>query len=36
MRMTPADSIESAVAKVPAHANGYIMPRGAALLPVFD
>ena len=36
MRMIPTDSIESALAEVPAHAKGYIMPRGAALLPVVD
>ena len=34
MRMIPADSIESALANLSPHAKGYIMPRGAALLPV--
>jgi len=36
MRMMPADSIESALANLSPDANGYIMPRGAALLPVVD
>jgi len=36
MRMIPADSIESALANLSPDAKGYIMPRGAALLPVFD
>ncbi len=36
MRMIPADSIESALANLSADAKGYIMPRGAALLPVVD
>ena len=34
MRMSPADSIESVISKVSATATGYIMPRGAALLPL--
>jgi len=34
MRMTPARSLEDALTKVPPDATGYIMPRGAALLPV--
>jgi len=34
MRMIPAQNIESALSAVPANASGYIMPRGAALLPV--
>jgi nickel-dependent lactate racemase len=34
MRMTPARTIDEALSKIPASANGYIMPRGAALLPV--
>jgi nickel-dependent lactate racemase len=34
MRMTRASSIEIALADIPASAKGYIMPRGAALLPV--
>jgi nickel-dependent lactate racemase len=36
MRMIPADSIESALANLSPDARGYIMPRGAALLPVVD
>ena len=35
MRMTPAQSIESVVSNVAPDAKGYIMPRGAALLPLF-
>jgi len=34
MRMVPATSVESVLSEVPATAKGYIMPRGAALLPV--
>ena len=34
MRMIPARSIEEAFASVPPDAKGYLMPRGAALLPV--
>jgi len=34
MRMIPARSIEEAMADVPPGTTGYIMPRGAALLPV--
>jgi nickel-dependent lactate racemase len=34
MRMIPAPSIEEAVSNIPADATGYIMPRGAAFLPV--
>jgi nickel-dependent lactate racemase len=34
MRMIPARSIEEAVAEVSRDAQGYIMPRGASLLPV--
>jgi nickel-dependent lactate racemase len=34
MRMIPARSIGKALAEVPKGAGGYIMPRGAALLPV--
>jgi nickel-dependent lactate racemase len=34
MRMVPADSLAEALADVPQHADGYIMPRGAALLPI--
>ena len=33
MRMIPARSIEEALANSPASAKGYLMPRGAALLP---
>jgi len=36
MRMIPAQSIESAVSSVSRSAKGYIMPRGAALLPKID
>ncbi|HKO36673.1 MAG TPA: nickel-dependent lactate racemase [Pyrinomonadaceae bacterium] len=36
MRMTPASSIESALSEITPTAKGYIMPRGAALLPVFS
>lgn len=36
MRMIPADSIDEALAYAGADAKGYIMPRGAALLPVVD
>jgi nickel-dependent lactate racemase len=34
MRMIPARSLEEALASVSTDAKGYIMPRGAALLPV--
>jgi nickel-dependent lactate racemase len=34
MRMIPAGSIGKALAEVPKGTKGYIMPRGAALLPV--
>lgn len=34
MRMIPATSIEEALANVSSNASGYILPRGAALLPV--
>jgi nickel-dependent lactate racemase len=33
MRMLPAPSIEPVMAELPPDARGYIMPRGAALLP---
>jgi len=33
MRMTPVISIESILAQLSLNATGYIMPRGAALLP---
>ncbi|MEK6333431.1 MAG: nickel-dependent lactate racemase [Acidobacteriota bacterium] len=36
MRMTPARSIEEALSNSPASAKGYLMPRGAALLPIVD
>ena len=35
MRMIPAGSLAEALTKVPPNSKGYIMPRGAALLPVF-
>ena len=34
MRMTAVRSIESVMTKIPETARGYIMPRGAALLPL--
>jgi nickel-dependent lactate racemase len=34
MRMTPARSLEEALADVTPNSKGYIMPRGAALLPI--
>jgi nickel-dependent lactate racemase len=34
MRMTPARSIEEALARVEGDAEGYVMPRGAAFMPV--
>jgi nickel-dependent lactate racemase len=34
MRMIPARTIDEAMAQVEARAKGYIMPRGATLLPV--
>ncbi|MBA3767289.1 MAG: nickel-dependent lactate racemase [Acidobacteria bacterium] len=34
MRMIPARTIDEAIAQVEAQAEGYIMPRGARLLPV--
>jgi len=34
LRMTPARSIEEALARVEGDAEGYVMPRGAALMPV--
>jgi nickel-dependent lactate racemase len=36
MRMFPAGSIEEALSTVSKDANGYILPRGAALLPVLE
>ncbi|HYH85712.1 MAG TPA: nickel-dependent lactate racemase [Pyrinomonadaceae bacterium] len=34
MRMTPARTIEDALARVETNADGYILPRGAAFMPV--
>ena len=34
MRMSPVDSIDEALSNLPSNGKGYIMPRGAALLPV--
>jgi nickel-dependent lactate racemase len=34
MRMTPARSIEEALARIGATSGGYVMPRGAAFMPV--
>jgi hypothetical protein len=34
MRMSPARTLAEAMAQVDAQAEGYIMPRGAALLPI--
>ena len=34
MRMTPARSIEEALARVRSGAEGYLLPRGAAFMPV--
>ncbi len=34
MRLRPAPDIDSALSELPANGTGYIMPRGAALLPV--
>jgi nickel-dependent lactate racemase len=34
MRMTPARSLDEAMSQVDSKAEGYILPRGAALLPV--
>ena len=34
MRMTPASSVREALADIPSDTTGYIMPRGAALLPL--
>jgi nickel-dependent lactate racemase len=36
MRMTPATSIDSVLTQIPPDGTGYIMPRGAALLPAFS
>lgn len=34
MGMIPAKNVESVLSGIPANATGYVMPRGAALLPV--
>jgi nickel-dependent lactate racemase len=34
MRMTPARTVEEALARAGADATGYLLPRGAALMPV--
>jgi nickel-dependent lactate racemase len=34
MRMIPAQNIESVLSEIPARQPGYLMPRGAALLPL--
>jgi hypothetical protein len=34
MRMHPAKSLDEALAATASHATGYIMPRGAAFLPL--
>jgi nickel-dependent lactate racemase len=34
MRMKPARTIEEALAKIDARADGYVMPRGAHFMPV--
>jgi lactate racemase len=34
MRMTPARTLEEALARVPQDAQGYIMPRASSLLPI--
>ena len=36
MRMIPANSTEKVLAEIPAHSNGYILPHGAALLPILE
>jgi nickel-dependent lactate racemase len=36
MRMIPARSLEEALAEVTPNSKGYLMPRGAALLPVLE
>ncbi len=36
MRMIPSGSIEEALASIRPEAKGYLMPRGAALLPAMD
>ena len=34
MRMIPARSLDEAMSKVDPHPEGFILPRGSALLPV--
>jgi nickel-dependent lactate racemase len=34
MHMLPAQSLDEALANLPSHASGYLMPRGTALLPL--
>jgi nickel-dependent lactate racemase len=36
MRMLPARSLDEALADIPSHASGYLMPRGTALLPLLN
>jgi nickel-dependent lactate racemase len=36
MRMNPARSIEEALSDIPADAPGYLLPRGAAFMPVLE
>jgi nickel-dependent lactate racemase len=36
MRMNPVSSIDEALSNIPSNASGYIMPRGAALLPLLS
>jgi hypothetical protein len=36
MRMNPVSSIDEALAHLASNVKGYIMPRGAALLPVIS
>ena len=34
MRMTPARTVEEALARAGGDVGGYVMPRGAAFMPV--
>jgi hypothetical protein len=34
MRMTPARTVEEALARVESDASGYVLPRGAVYMPV--
>jgi nickel-dependent lactate racemase len=36
MRMIPSRSLEEALSKIDSKANGYIMPRGAKILPIWS